>query len=216
MGKAFAAAVSSGFDTHQAGVHAVLHIRAQDTVFDQDIFLSRRAFIINRQRPAPVLHRAVIDNGNARRGNALPDFAGERAAALAVEIAFKAMAHRLMQQHTRPAGSKQYRHFASGCSDRAQVGQRLRQCDVNRMFPFMLFKQFVIEKPPAKAVISGFAAFAILRDNAHIEAYQRPHIGGNKAIGADDFNDAPAGRQADAHLRDTRVTRTGGGVDLLA
>ena len=80
----------------------------------------------------------------------------------------------------------------------------------------MLFKQFVIEKPPAKAVISGFAAFAILRDNADIEAHQRPHIGGDKAIGADDLDHAPAGRKADADLRHTRVTCAGGGVDLLA
>ena len=140
MRKTFAAAIAGGLHTHQARIHAVLHIGAQYAIFDQDIFLSRRAFIINRQRPTAVLHRAIIDNGDAGRSNALANLAGKGAAALAVEIAFQAMADCLMQQHAGPAGTKQHGHFASRCSNRAQIGQRLRQCDVNRMFPFMLFK----------------------------------------------------------------------------
>ncbi len=216
MGVAFAAAIARGGNAHQAGVHAVLHISAQYAVFDQDIFLRRRAFIINRQRTTAVHHGAIVDNGHAGRGHALANLAGKGTAALAVEIAFKTMADGFMQQYARPAGAKQHGHFASGRGDRTQVGQRLRQCFINGMFPFMIFKQFVVQIAPAKTISAGFAAVAILRDDGDIQSHQGPHVRGDKAVGAHDFDDAPAARKADADLRNAWVTGAGGGVDLLA
>ena len=216
MGIAFAATIARGGNTHQAGVHAVLHIGAQYAVFDQDIFLRRRAFIINRQRTTAVHHGAIINNRHAGRGNALANLAGKSTAALAVEIAFKTMADGFMQQHAGPAGPEQHGHFARGRGDRAQIGQRLRQRFINGMFPFMIFEQFVVQIAPAKTISAGFAAVAVLRDDGDIEAHQRPHVGGDKAIGAHDFDDAPAARKAHAHLRDAWVTGAGGGVDFLA
>ena len=216
MGVAFTAAIARGRNTHQPRVHAVLHVRAQDAIFDQDIFLRWRAFVVNRQRSAPVLHRAIINDGDAGRSDALADLAGKSAAALAVEIAFKAMADRLVQQYTGPAGSEQNGHFARWRRDRSQIGQRLRQCDVDRMFPFMLFEQLVVEIAAAKAVGAGFTAVAILRHDGNVEPHQRPHIGRDKAVGAHNLDNRPAARKPDADLRNTRVARARGGVDLLA
>ena len=126
------------------------------------------------------------------------------------------MANRLMQQNAGPAGSKQHGHFTRWRRDRPQVGQRLRQGDVNRMFPFMFFKKFVVQITPAKTVGAGFAPVTILRHDGYIQPHQGPHIRSDEAVGAHNFDNCPAARKPYADLRNTRIARTRGRVDLLA
>ena len=164
MGKALPPSVASCWNPHQPRVHPVLHIAFEDAVFDQDVFLRRRAFVINRERPAPVIQCAVVNHGHTGRGDAFSDHPGKRAGALAVEIALKPVADGFVQQYAGPAGAEQHCHFARWCGNRTQVDERLGQCLVNRVVPLAFFEQAVVEIASAKAVSAGFAP-AIFFDN---------------------------------------------------
>ena len=69
--------------------------------------------------------RAVVDDGDARRGDALADAAAEGRRALAVEVALEAVADRLVQQHAGPARAEHHGHRPGGRGPRLEVHQRL-------------------------------------------------------------------------------------------
>ena len=114
MGIAFPATISGGRNTHQAGVEAILHIAFQDAIFDQDIFLCRRAFVIDAQRSAALVNRTIINNRHAGRGNTLTNPPGKGAGALADKVAFQAMTDSFVQYDAGPAGAQKHRLFARG------------------------------------------------------------------------------------------------------
>jgi fructose-specific component phosphotransferase system IIB-like protein len=149
--EALAAAVAGGLDSHQARVEAVLHIAFEDAVLDQHRLAGRRAFVVDRKRSAAAatdraLHRAVVDDGDARRRDALADAAREGARALAVEIAFEPVADGFVQQHAGPAGAEQHGDFARGGIDRAQIDERLRQRLVDRAVPLRGLEQMIVQR----------------------------------------------------------------------
>ena len=98
----------------------------------------RRAFVVDGQRAAALVDRAVVDNRDAGRRDAFADAAGEGRGALAVEIAFEAVADRFVEQHAGPAGAEHDRHFAGRRGDRFEVDQRLGERDVDRAVPVRL------------------------------------------------------------------------------
>ena len=104
----------------------------------------------------------------------------------------------------------------AGAATDVEVGQRLRQRDVDRPVPRRLLEQLVIEIAAAEAVIAGFAAAVLLGDDLDAEPDQRADVGRDEAVAADDVDHAPAGRQADADLGDARIAGARGGVDPLA
>src|SRR3546814_3123169 len=65
----FAPSVAGGGRFHQARVQRVLHVAAQDAVFDQHVALRGIAFVVDVQRTAAVGQRAVVDDGNALGGD---------------------------------------------------------------------------------------------------------------------------------------------------
>ena len=71
---------------------------------DQHGAVGGRALVVHRQRAAALVDRAVVDHGDAGRGDALPKAPGEGARLLAVEIAFQAMPDRLVQQDAGQPG----------------------------------------------------------------------------------------------------------------
>jgi hypothetical protein len=97
MGVALAAAVARGFDAHQARIHRILDVAAQDAVFDQHVLLAGVAFVVHVQRATAVGHGAVIQHRHAFGRHALADAAAEGAGALAVEVPLQPMAHGLVQ-----------------------------------------------------------------------------------------------------------------------
>ena len=164
----------------------------------------------------PAIAPSSID-GDARRRDALADPAGESRGALAVEIAFKPVADRFVEQHAGPAGAEHDRHLAGRRGDRFEVDQRLGQARCRSPGSTVAgSNKLVVEVAAAEPVIAGFAAVAVLGDDLHVEPHQRPDVGGDEAVGADDVDHAPAARKRDADLRDARVAGAGGGVDLLA
>ena len=104
----------------------------------------------------------------------------------------------------------------AGAATEFEVGQRLRQRDVDRPAPLRLVEQIVVEIAAAEAVIAGFPAAVLLGDDLHAEPDQRAHVGGDEAVGANDVDDAPARREADADLGDARIAGARRGVDPLA
>jgi hypothetical protein len=112
MREAFAAPIAGRRDAHQPRVEAILHIALQDAVFDQDRLAGRGAFVVDAERAAAGV--TVVDD-------ALADPAGKGAGALAVEVAFQAVADRLVKHDARPARPEQHRHLSRGRRDRVQI-----------------------------------------------------------------------------------------------
>ena len=176
----------------------------------------RRAFVVDGQRAAALIDRAIVDHRHARRGDPLADPAGEGRRALAVEVAFEPVADRLVEQHAGPAGAEHDLHLARRGGDRFEIGQRLGERDVDRPAPRRLLEQAVIEVAPAEPVVAGLAPAILFGDDLHPEPDQRPDVRSDEAVGADDVDHAPARRQRDADLGDARIAGAGGGVDPLA
>jgi hypothetical protein len=97
--------------------HAVLQVAAQDAVFDEHRARRGIALVVDRERPAAIRNRAVVDDSDARRGNALADAAAEGRRALAIEVAFQAVADRLVQQDAGPARPEHDAHHSGRARD---------------------------------------------------------------------------------------------------
>ena len=163
-----------------------------------------------------MLDRAFVDHRHAGRGDPLADPAGEGRGALAVEVAFQPMADRFVQQHAAPARAEHHRHLAGRGGHAFEVDQRLGQRLVDRPVPGRRLEQLVVEIAAAEPEAAGFAPVALLGDDRHVEPDQRPDVGGDEAVGADDLDHRPAARQGHADLRDPGVASACGGVDRLA
>ena len=196
MGEAFAAAVAGRLHAHQPGIEAILQIALEDAILDQHGAAGRRAFIVDAERSAAILDRAFVDHRHAGRGDPLAHPAGEGRSALAVEIAFEPVADRFVQQHAAPAGTEHDRHFAGRRGHAFEVDQRLGQRLVDRPVPGRGLEQMVVEVAAAEPEAAGFAAVALLGDDRNVEPDQRPDVGGDEAVGADDLDHRPAARQA--------------------
>ena len=107
MGVGLPPAIARGRNAHETRVEPVLHETNEYTVLDQRGAVGRCALVINGDRPATVRDRAIIHNGDALGRNTASHEACKSRCALAVEVAFKPMANRFMQQNAGPAGAKQ-------------------------------------------------------------------------------------------------------------
>ena len=87
---------------------------------------------------------------------------------------------------------------------------------INGAIPGRGFKQPIIKIASTQAEKAAFPSAIFFGNNADVETHKRANVGCDKAIGADNFHDAPACRQADRNLGDTRVARAGGRINLLA
>ncbi len=126
------------------------------------------------------------------------------------------MADRFVQQYAGPARPHHHRHFARGRGNRFEVHQRLGERDVDRLAPLGFLEQLAIEIASAEAMVAGLAPVARPGDDLHPEADQRADVRGDEAVGANDVDHAPAGRQRHADLGDARVAGAGRCVDRPA
>ena len=152
--------------------------------------------------------RAVIDDGHARRGHALAHAARVGRGALAVEIAFQAVAHRLVQQHARPAGTQHHRHRPGGRVHRFQIDQRLAQGLAGELLRLAAIEKLGIRIAPAETGVTRFAAAVLLHDHLDVHAHQRPYVRGQHAVAARDQHRVHATGKADRHLLHARIGRT--------
>ncbi len=213
VGVGLAPAVAGGGDAHEAGVELVLHVSAQDAVLDQHRALGRRALVVHVQRAATVGQGAVVDDGDAGGRDPFAHASGEGGGALAVEVALQAVAHRLVQQHARPAGAEHHGHGAGGSVRGLQVGQ----CEAHRLAgeaerPVLLDE--VVEAPPGAAAARALlAAVSVLGDDADVQAHQGPHVGGQGAVVGHHQHQVMGGHQTGDNLLHARVLAPGLLVD---
>ena len=213
MGIAFAAAVARGLDAHQAGVHCVLDVALEDAVLDQHIALAGAALVIDVERTAAIGQRAVVQHGDSLGRHALADAAAEGAGALAVEVAFQAMAHGFVQQHAGPAGAKHHGHFACRRGARLQVGEGRAHGFVH-ILRDLLIAEIGQAKTATAAGRAHLTPALLLGDHGDGKTHQRPHVGSQRAIGAGDQHHVVLAGQAGHDLDDTRVLGAGQGFDL--
>ena len=117
--------VAGGLHAHEARVQPVLHVAAQHAVLDERGALRGRALVVDVERAAAARQRAVIDHRALRGRHLLADAVGERRGALAVEVTLEAVADRLVQQDSGPAGAEHHGHGARRRRPRVEVHQRL-------------------------------------------------------------------------------------------
>ena len=207
MGVAFAAAIARGLDAHQAGIHRVLDVAAQDAVFDQHILLAGVAFVVHVQRAPAVGHGAVIQHGDALGRHTLTNAATESARSLAVEVALQPVAHGFVQQHAGPAIAQHHGHLACGRGAGFEVDERGRHG-----FLHIAFDHGVVKISQAKATTAAgtahFAAAVLLGDHRQGQTNQRAHIGRQRAIGAGHHDHVVFGGQARHDLHNAGVFST--------
>src|SRR5690606_8239314 len=141
-----------------------------DAVLDQDGARGRRALVVHGQRAPAAGDRAVIDDGDAGRGDALADLAGEHRAALAVEVALEAMTDRLVQQHARPARAQHDIHLAGRAVDRLQIDQGLTQGFIDLRLPALGRDPDLEAGPPAGAGRGALAAAVLLDGDRDVQS----------------------------------------------
>ena len=214
VGVALPAAVAGRLHAHQAGVHAVLQVAAQDAVLDQHGAAAGRALVIDGERAAPVVDGAVVDHGDPGRCDPCAEKAGEGAGLLAVEVAFEAVADRLVQQDAGPAGAEHHRHLARRRRHRVEIDHRLAQRLVDLRLPALGREERVVGGTPADPMGAGLLALARAHHDRDVEAHERAYVGGAAAVGADDLHDLPFAEQGSHHLAHARLLRPRIGVDL--
>ena len=98
MRKRLSAAVAGRRHAHETRIELVLHVTFQDALFDEDVVLSWRAFVVYGKRATAVLDRAIVDDGTKRC---------------------------FVQQNTGPAMAQHDRHRTGWCRRRVQQHDRL-------------------------------------------------------------------------------------------
>ena len=200
---------------HEARVLAVLHVADQDAVLDQHGAIGGRAFVVDRERAAPLRDGAVVDHGDALGRDPLSHQAGEGRGLLAVEVAFEAVTDRLVQHDAGPAGPEHHVHLAGRRRHRLEIDQRLAHGIVGGALPGVRLEETRKALAPAIAVAAGFLAIAVADDDRNVDTHQRTHVAIAFAIAAQDFDHLPGRAERDRNLPDARVLRPGIGVDGL-
>src|SRR5208282_3717524 len=101
---AFAAAAAGGGSAHEAGGELVAEVALEDSVFDEDVFLGGRAFVVDVERAAAVGHGSVVDDGDFGAGDLLADESGEGGGLFAVEVGFEAVTDGFVKEDSGPTG----------------------------------------------------------------------------------------------------------------
>src|SRR6185437_5243903 len=215
VGETFAAAVAGRFHAHQARVLPSLHEADKDAVFDQHGAAGRRALVVDRQRAAACRHGAVVNDGNALRGDLLAHQARKGRGLLAVEVAFEAMTDGLVQHDAGPAGPEHHIHFARGRRHRLQIDQRLADGVVDRTLPSLSGDETLIALAAAITVAAGLLTVAFADHNGDADAHQRPHVAIDLAVGAHDLDRLPGCGEAGGNLAHARILGARIGVDRL-
>ena len=214
MGIAFPPSVPRGGDAHQPRVLPVLHIAHKDAILDQHVLLAWRAFVVDRDRPAPVGNGPVIQHRHAPRGDLFAHEARKGACALAVEIALKPVAYRLVQQDSRPAIAEHHIHHPRRRRLRFKIDLGDPQRLAHMALPHVGGNNAAQIDPPATARAAAFAPPVLFDDHRDIQPRHRPDIGHKRAFGPKDRHLLKRGRDRGRDLHNARIKAAGIGVNL--
>ena len=203
----FAAAVAGRRDAHQTGIQPVLHVALEDAVVDQHGAPRRIALVVDVERAAPPVDRAVVDDGDALGRDALADAAGERARPLAVEIAFEAVADRLVQQDAGPAVPQHHGHRAGRRGARVQIEQRLAD-RLRRIGLEHRIGEIAVVEAAAAARVALLSPSAVLHDHRQRHPHEGAHVGRDHAVASRNEHRFVFARDRGHHLRHARIARS--------
>ena len=175
MGKGFAATITSRGGFHQSRIQCVLHIATQNTVFDEDIALSRVTFVINIERTASVFNSAVINHGDTFRGNALTNATRKHTRTFTVKVAFETMSNGLVQENPRPTCTEDNSHFTCRCSARIEIDHGLMHSMIHILLEECI-RKIGQSKTPTATAMTGFATSITLNNHGKRHAYERSDI----------------------------------------
>ena len=121
----------------------VAEISLQNSVFDENGFLRRLAFVVHVERAAAPGHGAVVDDGAFFAGHALADQAGECRSLLAIEIGFESVADGFVQQHAGPAWAENHFHVSGRSFAGVELQDRLPGSFFGEVFRSLLAEEEV-------------------------------------------------------------------------
>ncbi|MNJ59288.1 hypothetical protein D3C77_549650 [compost metagenome] len=124
------------------------------------------------------------------------------------------MAHRLVQQHTGPAGTQHHRQGAGRRRNGLKVDQGLAQRLAGKAHDAFI-GEIAIVGSPTTAMTAALTSTVLLDDHTDVEPHQRTYIRGQAAICSSDQNALPDPGHAHCNLLDTRVQGTRCGVYTL-
>src|SRR5690349_12829663 len=170
---AFAASASGRGLVHHAAGELVLHVSTKDAVFNQHITARRNALIVHIQRSAPVCHSAVVHNSAQRTCNPLSNTAAESRYALSVEICFKTVSYRLVQQDARPPRPQYHSHLARRSFHCIQLNDGLASSFAGVGFRAGVSVEEIERHAPTAAGITGLGrAYGIASQDRYTQACQ--------------------------------------------
>src|SRR6266567_643784 len=200
-----AAAITGGLPAHQPRVEPVLHITHEHAVLDEDVAPRGNTLVVHVEGAAPVGDGAVVDHRHELGGDLLPHAPGEGRGLLAVEVSLEPVAHRLVEEDARPAGTQYHRHLPR---------RRLHGMELHRGLPHRLgcesppafaFEEKLQGHAPAASVRADLALTVLLDDDGHVESGQRTLVADRPARGGGDQDDHVLAREARDHLLDARI-----------
>jgi len=166
---------------HQTRVERILHVAAQNAVFDQHGARGGVASSSTRaSRAGPA--RCVVDDRDAAARNALADAAGERAGPLRLKSPLQTVTDRLVQQNARPAGASTT--VVCPPEPSGPAGSQRHVDRLARVFlqPFIVEEGEVVAPASAENPCSRRPACSAITVSGH--AHQRAHVRRDQPVAA--------------------------------
>ena len=155
------------------------------------------------RRPGIVPSSTTVTPGAATRWPIRPANARH---ALAVEVAFEAVADRFVEENARPAGAEHDVHRAGGAGHGVEIHQREAHGFVDERLPARGLEELRELATAAAALIADLAAsLGALRDHLHVHPHQRLHVRDERAVARRDHHVAVLRDHARHHLDDARI-----------
>ena len=115
--EALAPTVARGLGAEERGRMAVLHVPGEHAVANQGRCLGRIALVVHVDGAPGVVQGGIVDHGAQLAGDALANAAGVVAGLLAIEVGFKSVANRFVEQDPTVAGCQHDSHLARRAQD---------------------------------------------------------------------------------------------------
>ena len=145
----------------------------------------------------------------------LADAPRERRGALAIEVAFQAVANGFVQQDAGPARAENHGHETRRRGNRIQIHQRLAHRLARERDRFVGGHELRQRDAPTGARIALFAAAVLFDDHRNIETHQRTHVGREMPVAVGHQHDFVHGDDARHDLLDARIHLARLAIDAL-
>ena len=182
------APVAGRLSAHEPRVLPILHVIDENSVFDQNVGATRRAFVVDGDRSASIRDRSVVQNRHARRCDPFAQQSGKCRSLLAIEISFKAVADSLVKQNPGPSRAESYIHHARGRFFRIEIDESDSKRLARRGLPSILGNDSGELESAAFRVRSGFAASVLFDDDRDPNLRHRARVRNGNAVRSKDLD----------------------------